>query len=146
MSSVPKKCRREGRFNTSPSVALPRGCLPEVRKLFERNAISVDVQDERCVGVPISARFLGALSAEQERVASALAQHDIGVLSAPTAFGKTVIGAWLIAERGVNTLVLVHRQHLPDQWHNRLAAFLDLPGGSIGQFGGDGTRAKARSI
>lgn len=35
--------------------------------------------------------------------------HDTGVLSATTAFGKTVIAAWLIAQRGVNTLVLVHR-------------------------------------
>ncbi len=59
----------------------------------------------------------------------------MGVLCAPTAFGKTVIGAWLIARRGVNTLILVHRRHLLDQWHERLAGFLDLPPKSIGQLG-----------
>jgi len=40
--------------------------------------------------------------------------------------GKETIGAvaaWLIAKRKVNTLVMVHRQQLLDQWHERLAMF-----------------------
>jgi superfamily II DNA or RNA helicase len=120
----------------SEHLALPRGCLPEARKLLERNAISIDLRDERCVGDPISVRFQGDLSPGQAQVAAALVRHEFGVLAAPTAFGKTVIGAWLIAERGVNALVLVHRQHLLDQWRERLAEFLDLPPQSIGQIGG----------
>src|SRR5207247_155119 len=59
-----------------------------------------------------------------------------GVLAATTAFGKTVIAAWLIARRGVNTLVLVHRQQLLEQWVERLATFLDEPAKSIGRLGG----------
>ncbi len=55
---------------------------------------------------------------------------------ATTAFGKTVVAAWLIAARKVNTLVLVHRRQLLDQWRERLAAFLNLPVKSIGQIGG----------
>ena len=58
------------------------------------------------------------------------------MLSATTAFGKTVVAAWLIAHRKVNTLVLVHRRQLLDQWIERLAAFLDLPAKSIGRIGG----------
>lgn len=68
-------------------------------------------------------------------------KHDTGVLAATTAFGKTVIAAWLIAERGVNTLVLVHRRQLLDQWVERLAAFLDLPAKSIGRIGGGRSKA-----
>jgi superfamily II DNA or RNA helicase len=63
-------------------------------------------------------------------------KHDTGVLAATTAFGKTVVAAWLIAQRGVNTLVLVHRRQLLDQWVERLAAFLNLPVKSIGRIGG----------
>ena len=63
-------------------------------------------------------------------------QHDEGILCAPTAFGKTAVAAWLIASRKVNTLILVHRQQLLDQWHARLAMFLGLPAKSIGQIGG----------
>jgi superfamily II DNA or RNA helicase len=65
-----------------------------------------------------------------------LAAHDTGVLAATTAFGKTVIGAWLIAERRVSTLVLVHRRQLLDQWVARLAMFLGLPSETIGRIGG----------
>jgi superfamily II DNA or RNA helicase len=63
-------------------------------------------------------------------------RHDEGVLCAPTAFGKTVVAANLIAERGVNTLVLVHRQQLLEQWRVRLAVFLDLPVKAIGHVAG----------
>lgn len=52
------------------------------------------------------------------------------------AFGKTVVAASLIARRGVNTLVLVHRRQLLDQWVDRLETFLDLPAKSIGRIGG----------
>src|SRR5437667_5167547 len=62
--------------------------------------------------------------------------HDTGVLAATTAFGKTVIAAWLIAQRGVNTLVLVHRQQLQEQWIERLSSFLGLPSKAIGRLGG----------
>ena len=62
--------------------------------------------------------------------------HDSGVLSATTAFGKTVIGAWLIAQRRVNTLVLVHRRQLQDQWIERLSTFLGVPRDAIGRVGG----------
>jgi superfamily II DNA or RNA helicase len=58
------------------------------------------------------------------------------VLAATTAFGKTVIGAWLIAERRVSALVLVHRRQLLDQWTERLAVFLDPPTDAIGRIGG----------
>ena len=50
--------------------------------------------------------------------------HDCGVLAATTAFGKTVVAAALIARRGRNTLVLVHRRQLVEQWVERLRAFL----------------------
>ena len=117
-------------------LALPRGALDEVSSLLERHGIRVGIRDERQSGVPVSLRFHGELTPAQREAAEALAAHYLGVLAAPTAFGKTVIGAWLIAQRGVNTLVLVHRQQLADQWRERLATFLDIPPRSIGQFGG----------
>ena len=63
-------------------------------------------------------------------------RHDTGVLAATTAFGKTVVAAWLIAQRGVNTLILVHRQQLLEQWIERLSSFLELPAKAIGRLGG----------
>jgi superfamily II DNA or RNA helicase len=63
-------------------------------------------------------------------------RHDTGVLCAPTAFGKTVTAAALIARRGVNTLILVHRTELLRQWQERLQAFLGVGKGILGTIGG----------
>lgn len=80
--------------------------------------------------------FQGNLRDEQVAAVDRILKHDEGVLCAPTAFGKTVVAARLIAERKVNTLVLLHRQQLLDQWRERLAMFLNLPVKSIGQIAG----------
>ena len=74
----------------------------------------------------VEVKFQGELRHEQKAAADAMLRHETGVLAA-TAFGKTVVAAWLIAQRGVNTLVLVHRRQLLDQWVERLSTFLDIP-------------------
>lgn len=117
-------------------VALPRGCLPEVIALLEAHQIRPEVHDERFVGTAIDVAFRGELRSLQLEAVSKIIQHDEGILCAPTAFGKTAVAAWLIAKRKVNTLVMVHRQQLLDQWQERLAMFLNLPAKSIGQIGG----------
>ena len=117
-------------------LALPRGCLGEIQALLASLGIEAPLRDERFAGTPIEVRFHGELRPEQQLAANALAAHDIGVLAATTAFGKTVVAAWLIARRSVNTLVLVHRQQLLEQWVERLASFLGVPTKSIGRLGG----------
>ena len=71
-------------------------------------------------------------------------QHDAGVLCAPTAFGKTVTAAAIIARRGVNTLVLVHRTELLKQWQERLQAFLGVGKGVVGTIGGGKAKPTGR--
>ncbi len=117
-------------------IALPRGCLGEVTTLLESHKITVELDDQRFAGQPIDVTFHGQLRPDQQVAANAMLAHDDGILSATTAFGKTVVAAWLIAARKANTLVLVHRRQLLDQWRERLATFLDLPIKSIGQIGG----------
>ncbi len=117
-------------------LGMPRGCLGEVLELLRTVGIATTLKDERCAGVPLEIRFRGALRAAQEQAAAALLRHDTGVLAAPTAFGKTVVAAHLIAERRVNTLVVVHRRQLMDQWVEALSRFLDLGATKIGRIGG----------
>lgn len=120
----------------SHHVALPRGCREPMEALLSSLRIPLHWRDERNGGLAIGATFLGELTDEQQAAARALLHHDTGVLSATTAFGKTVVAASMISEREVNTLVLVHRRQLMEQWAARLANFLDLPAGAIGQIGG----------
>lgn len=125
-------------------LGLPRGCLDEVTDLLSGLKIRTVIRDERCLGTPLSLTFQGELRPGQLAAAHALAAHDLGVLSATTAFGKTVIAAWLIAQRGVSSLILVHRRQLLEQWVERLATFLDIPTGEIGQIGGGRKRATGK--
>jgi superfamily II DNA or RNA helicase len=117
-------------------LALPRGCLDDLISLLGELKIRAEIKDERGIGQPVSLSFQGLLRPEQQLAADQLLKHDIGVLSASTAFGKTVIGAWMIAQRQVNTLVIVHRRQLMDQWVESLQSFLGLAKKEIGQIGG----------
>jgi hypothetical protein len=89
-------------------IAVPRGCLDEVTALLKSSGVKIDLHDERHKGSKINISFSGKLSGKQEEAVAAILKHDIGVLSVPTAFGKTVVGAFLIAVRKTNTLILVH--------------------------------------
>ena len=116
-------------------VALPRGCLGEITALLESHKVAVELDDQRFAGQPIHVTFHGQLRSDQQAAADAMLAHENGILSATTAFGKTVVAAWLTAARKINTLVLVHRRQLLDQWRERLATFLNVPIRSIGQIG-----------
>jgi len=107
-------------------IALPRGCLDAALELLRDNTIGCELVDERYSGSPLDVAFAGTLRLDQEFAVAAMLHHDAGVLCAPTAFGKTVIAAAMIARRGVNTLVLVHRTELLKQWQERLQSFLGV--------------------
>lgn len=120
--------------NYPQHIALPRGCLDSVLSFLRDNNIAAELIDKRFAGTECNAVFMGNLRAEQEEAVSALLRYDTGVLCAPTAFGKTVTAAAVIAKRKVNTLILVHRTELLKQWQERLAVFLQA-GDSIGIIG-----------
>ena len=117
-------------------IALPRGCLDAAQDLLRDNGIRCDLHDERYEGEAIDVAFAGTLRIDQEAAVAAMLHHDAGVLCAPTAFGKTVAAAAMIAARGVNTLVLVHRTELLKQWQERLQSFLGAGKGVVGTIGG----------
>jgi hypothetical protein len=117
-------------------LALPRGCVDDLRELLADLGVALDLCDERTDGEPVASTFTGTLTDVQARAADDLLAHEIGVLCAPPGSGKTVMGARLIAARGRSTLVLVHRKPLVEQWLARLCEFLDLDPTAIGIIGG----------
>ena len=135
--SVWDKPRVIGNAENYPQhIALPRGCLEAALDLLRENGIDCDLRDERFGGEPIDISFVGTLRLDQEAAVAGMLHQDTGVLCAPTAFGKTVTAAAIIARRGVNTLVLVHRTELLKQWQERLQAFLGVGKGVVGTIGG----------
>lgn len=117
-------------------VALPRGCLEDVRSLLSELGIELSVTDERSGGKPLDAKFTGVLTKAQKQAVADVAAHDTGVLCAPPGAGKTVIGVSLIGARGRSTLILVHRKPLVEQWLARLSEFLDVDPQAVGTVGG----------
>jgi superfamily II DNA or RNA helicase len=117
-------------------LVLPRGCKNDLITLLNEYSITPDFRDFTNPGTEIHINFNGHLRPEQEQAIIKLIEHPTGILSAATGFGKTVVAASLIAKRKKNTLVIVHRKQLIDQWKERLSSFLKLNENQIGQIGG----------
>lgn len=111
----------------SEFLILPRGCQSNLETLLQEFRIDIDYVDSRYEGDLVDVTFNGELSPLQIEAVSQLLNHDTGVLAATTGFGKTVAAAALIAERGVNTLIIVNRTQLQKQWIEKLSFFLNIP-------------------
>lgn len=107
-------------------IKIPRGLLEAVTERCEQSGISYDITDHREKGRPIRVTFRGDLRAQQALAAQQLLRFDNGILSAATAFGKTVVCSYLIAKRKVNTLILLGSKELLGQWEEELNRFLAI--------------------
>ena len=122
--------------NFPEHIGFPRGCWEDVKSLLTSLSIKLNITDERNPGSTIDVEFKGNLREDQQAALDSLISHDYGILAAATAFGKTVVAINLLAKRGVNALILVHRKHLMDQWIARLSTFLNVDSKLIGKIGG----------
>lgn len=107
-------------------VYLPRGCQESLLKVLDFLKVNYQIEDSQTAGNMISAIFLGRLREEQEKALEMLMKYDNGIFVAPPAFGKTVVAIALISRLGVNTLIVVPKLSLLDQWKERLDAFLSI--------------------
>lgn len=113
-------------YDEAGYICIPRALLDSVIDRFNEVDISFTLTDNRCSGTPLDVSFNGTLYEEQMRAAKAILEHDNGILAATTSFGKTVVGAYMIAERKTNTLILVHNTEIQKNWIEDLNKFLDI--------------------
>ena len=107
-------------------IQVPRGLREKIIDECNKAGIKVDISDQREKGRPIRVRFNGDLRTGQDLAAERMLNYSDGVLSAATAFGKTVVCSYLIAERKVNTLILLQSKDLLIQWVDELNKFLEI--------------------
>ena len=113
-------------YDEGDYIVIPRGCYDELISQLSVAGVRYDVVDKRQKGRKIDIHFNGDLYSEQQIAAEKMLYNDIGVLAAATAFGKTVLGAYLIAEKKVNALVLVHNVEIMNNWIKDLSSFLTI--------------------
>lgn len=105
-------------------IRIPRGLRDELLATCKEAGIEYELVDHREKGRPIRVSFKGDLKPQQKLAAQRLLAFDNGILSAATAFGKTAVCSYLIAERKVNTLILLQSKDLLEQWVDELNKFL----------------------
>lgn len=105
-------------------LCLPRGCRNELYELLRGLGCTVSLINKTNSGRHIDVEFNGTLRDEQPQAVEKMLEYNNGVLCGTTAFGKTVAAIKLIAERKVNTLILVDKISLVEQWRKRLSEFL----------------------
>lgn len=125
-------------------VALPRGCLPDLDALLREHGVDLVLQDERIDRQVYTLKFNGELTPEQAEAAKALLENEIGILVAPPGWGKTVLGAFLVARRPQSSLILVHRRPLAEQWRAQLALFLGIQEKQVGMIGAGRSKPNSR--
>ena len=109
---------------TESYIGIPRGCEMALCDMLTDKVNELKMVDKTNFGEIIPVEFNGKLRDEQEIAANELLKYSIGVLSATTAFGKTVVASHIISQRKTNTLILVHTQALMQQWKKSLEQFL----------------------
>jgi type I site-specific restriction endonuclease len=105
-------------------IGIPRGLWEELIEKCEKAEIIWETEDERVRGNEIKVEFNGQLRETQAVAVEKMLAHETGILSAATAFGKTVVCSYLIAARKLSTLVLLESSSLIEQWQEALAKFL----------------------
>ncbi len=132
---------------TAEYLCLPRGCETDIKLLFEEMKMKVLWTDKTNCGKKIDVVFNGKLRDEQPLAVKRLLEDDNGILCGTTAFGKTVAAIKLIAERKVNTLILVDKVSLVLQWKEKLSAFLTINESLTGtEIPGAKRKGKSKSI
>ncbi len=115
-----------GQDHLSGYIEIPRGLYSALIEHIEQAKISYEIEDERQAGRNIKVNFKGELRKEQKLALDAMLKFDNGILHAATAFGKTVVCSAIIAERKVNTLIILESSSLMEQWKESLEKFLDI--------------------
>lgn len=120
-----------GKDHLSGYIQIPRGLQDELWENIKQADIDYEMEDERQQGRKINVDFKGELRPEQDKALKELIRYDNGILHAATAFGKTVVSSAIIAQKKINTLIILESSALIEQWKEALKKFLNINEGLL---------------
>ena len=115
-----------GKDHLSGYIQIPRGLQDNLLERARQADVDYEIKDERQRGKHINVDFKGELRPEQDKALKELTKCDNGILHAATAFGKTVVSSAIIAQKKVNTLIILESSALIEQWKDALEKFLNI--------------------
>ena len=116
-------------------IIVPRGLVQKIKKFFNSHNSIIIIEDKRFVTPIEKPNFTLTLRDEQKTACNKILKNDYSILIAPPGFGKTAIASAVIAKRKVNTLILVHKATLLNQWAERLSEYFDIDIKTLGRLG-----------
>jgi len=121
--------------DTKEELSLPRGLMRDVITLFKQHNLNTTFIDNRFTK-PVTFNSISLQPRDQQLIAiEHILKKDFSIFVAPPGYGKTFIGAKIIEQRGVNTLVIVNKNMLLDQWIDRFVQYFGYTKKEIGFLG-----------
>ncbi len=114
---------------------LPRGLMRGVIELFKQYSLDTTFEDKRFYKKEEFKKVKYTLREEQCLSIENIMKKDFSLCIAPPGFGKTLIGAKAVELRKANTLVIVNKNMLLDQWIDRFVDYFEYEKKDIGYLG-----------
>jgi superfamily II DNA or RNA helicase len=114
---------------------LPRGLWETVETLLKSNRLLYGVEDKRKYNQHFFPKVVFRLREEHEAAISAVLKYNNCICVAPPGFGKTLIGAKMVEIRQCNTLVIVNKNMLLNQWIDRFSEYFNISKKEVGFLG-----------
>ena len=114
---------------------LPRGLTSKVISLFNEYKIKYELSDKRFSNKEEFPEVTYTLRDEQKKAIQNISKNDYCICVAPPGFGKTLIGAKMIEKRLCNTLIVVNKNMLLNQWIERFVEYFNMDKKDIGYLG-----------
>ncbi len=133
--NTPKTIKGYEEDKLSSTLILPRGLMRNVIELFKENKIDSSFDDKRFFQKEIFPNVVFTLRDEQNEAVNQISKKDFCMCVAPPGFGKTLLAAKMIEIRGANTLIIVNKNMLLDQWIDRFVEYFEMEKCDIGYLG-----------
>jgi len=117
------------------TLKLPRGLMRDVIRTLQTHKLHYSIKDERLYQKIDFPKITFELREEQKKSIEAIEKKDFSIFVAPPGFGKTLIASKMIEKRGVNTLVIVNKNMLLEQWIERFCSYFKMDKNEIGYLG-----------
>ena len=114
---------------------IPRGLIFQIKKFFLDYSVNYEIINKTYFEKIETKKVKFELRPEQNIAIDKIVQNDFCICVAPPGFGKTLLGAKMFELRACNTLIVVNKNMLLNQWIERFVDYFGYSKKDIGYLG-----------